>query len=69
NEEELTQKYIVGGFKDGRIMDKYFIKHNNGEFVNVKKYYELQLVSGSNTVELSLDGKNILSSIEIEYND
>ncbi|MGL5087721.1 MAG: hypothetical protein ACRC68_18740, partial [Clostridium sp.] len=59
--EKLAEKYVVGGFKDSKIIDKYFIKHNNGEFESVKKYYELELVKGDNTIEISLDGKKVLS--------
>lgn len=63
----VTGKYIVGGFKDSKIVDKYFIKHNNSEFISVKKYYDLELVEGNNTIEISLDGINVSGSIELEY--
>ena len=65
--EVKSENYIVGGFKDGKIMNKYYIRENNGEFKEVEKYYELQLVNGTNIIELSIDGANIISSIEIEY--
>lgn len=65
--EVKSENYIIGGFKDGKIIDKYYIRKNNGEFIEVKKYSELELLNGSNILELSIDGENIISSIEIEY--
>lgn len=64
-----SEQYIVGGFKDGKISDMYYIRENSGEFKVVNKYLELKLINGINKIELSLDGKNVISSIEIDYNE
>lgn len=67
SEMQDNENYIIGGFKDGKIMDKYYIRENNGEFIEVKKYAELNLVNGNNLLEISIDKENVLSFIEVEY--
>ena len=71
NEDEKVkyESYILGGFKDGKILDNYYIRENNGEFREVNKYSEAKLVNGINFIELSLDGMNTISSIEIDYKE
>lgn len=64
-----SESYIVGGFKGGKIMNCYYLRENNSEFKEVEKYSEFQLVNGSNLLELSIDGENVISSIEIEYKE
>lgn len=64
-----SEKYILGGFKDGKIMNTYYLRVNGEEFKEVNKYYELVLINGKNTLELSVDGENVMSSIEIQYKD
>ncbi len=59
--------FIIGAFKDGKILDEYYIKEKSGEFVSVKKYKDLILTKGSNTIELSLNGNDVVSSIEIDF--
>ncbi|MDV4151704.1 hypothetical protein R0131_12820 [Clostridium sp. AL.422] len=59
--------FIIGGFKDGKILDEYYIRENNGEFVSVKKYKDIILTKGSNTIELSLNGKDVMNRIEIVF--
>lgn len=65
--EVKSEDYIVGGFKDGKIMDEYYIRENNSDFKEVTKYTEFKLINGNNILELSIDGENTVSSIEIEY--
>lgn len=65
--EVKSEDYIVGAFKDGMIMDKYYIRENNGDFREVTKYTEFKLENGNNILELSIDGENTIASIEIEY--
>lgn len=67
--EVESEEYIIGAFKDGKIMDKYFIRDNDKVFREVKKYSEIKLVNGNNKIELSMDGDNTISFIEIEYNN
>ena len=67
-EEVLENSFIVGGFKSGSIMDKFYLRINNGAFEEMKSYADLYLENGLNTIEISLDGETTLNKIEIQYN-
>lgn len=67
-EEVLENSFIIGGFKSGSIMDKFYLRINNGDFEVMESYADLYLENGLNTIEISLDGENILNKIEIKYN-
>lgn len=66
-EEKENNSFVIGAFKDGKIMDEYYIKENDSGFRKVKKYSDILLTEGDNLIELSLDGENVVSSIEIDY--
>lgn len=67
--EEISENsFIIGGFKSGSIMNKFYLRINNGAFEEMESYTDLYLEDGINTIEISLDGKNTLNKIEIEYN-
>ncbi len=65
--EENKEAYIIGAFKDGKILDEYYIRENNGEFTKVKNYKDINLIEGSNSIELSLNGADIISKIEVNF--
>ncbi len=58
--------FIIGAFKNGSIINEYFIRKDNGDFIKVRKYDEIDLTLGVHSIEISLDGKRVLSKIEIE---
>lgn len=65
NADVLT--YIVGAFKNDSVINDYYLRINNGEWKPIKSlYYDLDIKIGKSTIELSLDGKNVASKIEIE---
>ena len=68
--EEINEKeksFIIGGFKNGKILDEYYISENNGEFINVSKYKDIVISEGNNNIKLSLNGTDVISSIEIKF--
>ena len=66
--EENFKTFIIGGFKNSSIMNKYYIKQNNGEFTEINDgHTKVELQKGINTFEISLDGQNTLSKIEIKF--
>lgn len=67
-EEVLENSFIIGGFKSGSIMDKFYLRINDTSFEKMKSYTDLYLEDGINTIEISLDGENTLNKIEIQYN-
>lgn len=66
-EESKANSFIIGAFKNGKILDEYYISENEEDFVKIKKYKDILITEGKNTIELSLDGKEVISSIEIKY--
>ncbi|MCR1949505.1 hypothetical protein NSA50_00360 [Clostridium sp. DSM 100503] len=62
-----NNSFVIGAFKDGKILDEYYIKEKDSGFRKVKKYSDILLTKGDNLIELSLDGENVVSSIEIDY--
>ena len=65
--EENREAFIIGAFKDGKILDEYYIRENNGEFIKVKKYKDINLTEGNNSIELSLNGVDVTSKIEVNF--
>ena len=64
NNKESNESFILGAFKDGKILDEYYIRENNGEFIKVK---DVKLTEGSNIIELSLNGADVTSKIEVSF--
>lgn len=56
---------IIGGFKDDKIMDKYYLNINGAGYEEVDKYKQITLNKGTTRIELSLDGTTAVSSIKI----
>lgn len=67
NEEVGENEYTLGSFQNSKILRNYYIKVNSGEFNKIRDYSDLNLEKGLNTIELSLDGENTISKIEINY--
>ena len=68
SEEEGIERFVVGGFKNGKIMDEYYVGRSNGTFEKVNEYFELELIKGKNMISISCDGVNEDARIEITYN-
>ena len=64
NNKESNESFILGAFKDGKILDEYYIRENNGEFIKVK---DVKLTEGSNIIELSLNVADVTSKIEVSF--
>jgi hypothetical protein len=62
--------FVIGAFKDSSVINEYYIRINDGEMQKVSTiYYEVNLEIGKNIIELSTDGLEIISKIEIERNE
>jgi len=68
NSDKNNEVFILGGFRDGKIIDEYYIRENNDEFEKVNKYKEISLNKGTNILEISLNGKDVINSIELNFN-
>lgn len=67
-DEENFKTFILGGFRNSSIMTKYYIKQNNGEFIEINDgHTKVNLDKGLNTFEISLDGVNTINKIEIKF--
>lgn len=68
SDEENYKSFILGGFKNSSIMTKYYIKKNDGEFIEINDgHTKVNLVKGLNTFEISVDGVNTINKIEIKF--
>lgn len=62
--------YIIGAFNSSKVINNYFIRINGGPWKQVNNYYyEYSLEKGNNKIELSLNEKDILSTIQINKNE
>ena len=68
SEEEGVERFVVGGFKNGKIMDEYYVGRSNGTFEKVNEYFEVELIKGENMISISCDGISEDARIEITYN-
>ncbi len=59
---------ILGAFKDGKIMDEYYLSTNNSDYEKIKKYKEVEIPKGETELNLSIDGINSISKIILRKN-
>lgn len=65
NDENNKYEFIIDSFKNGTTIKEYYLNINNAGFEKVHDHKEYILKEGINKIELSLGGKNIISSVEI----
>lgn len=68
NKSSDSIKMVIGGFKDDKIMDSYYLNINDSGYESITKYKDIEIKPGINKIELSLDGTNPVSSVVIENN-
>ncbi|WP_315078635.1 hypothetical protein [uncultured Clostridium sp.] len=59
---------ILGAFKDGKIMDEYYLSTNNSEYEKINKYKEIEIPKGETELNLSIDGVNSIGKIILRKN-
>lgn len=64
--QEETIDFICGGYKEDKILIDYYVRVNDGEFKEVKRYTDFKLKTGLNKLEISLNGIDIVSAVTIE---
>lgn len=66
-EEKNKEKYefIIDAFKNGSVIKDYYLNINGKGFEKVEDYKTYTFEEGVNTIELSLNGKDVESSVEI----
>ena len=57
---------MVAAFKDDKVLKSYYLNINGQGYEQVENNKEVKLENGSNTIELSLDGQNTMTSVVIE---
>lgn len=66
-EDKEDYTFVIGAFKDGTVINDYYIRVNNNDMTKISTIYsEVDLEIGENIIELSKDGKEVISKIEIE---
>lgn len=64
--KEESLAFVTGAFKDGSIIEECYIKINDGDFEKIKMYKEFELKKGENTIQLSMNGSEVISTIKIK---
>lgn len=59
---------ILGAFKDGKIMNEYYLSTNNSEYERINRYKEIEIPKGETEYTLSTDGVNPVSKIILRKN-
>ncbi|AOR24088.1 hypothetical protein [Clostridium taeniosporum] len=59
---------ILGAFKDGKIMNEYYLSINNSEYEKINKYKEIEISKGETELNLSIDGINSIGKIILRKN-
>lgn len=67
-DEAQYLKFTLGAFMNSIMVDQFYLKINNGEYIKVDTYFDLSLEDGENIIELSLDGVNSLRRVVINKN-
>ena len=65
-ESSNSYVYVIGAFENGSTIKDYYLRINDGEMKKIDRYEEVELVEGTNKIELSKDGVNILKRIVVE---
>ncbi|MBU3190659.1 hypothetical protein K9O30_02125 [Clostridium bowmanii] len=66
NDTKEIQNFTVGAFMNSYMLSNYFIKVNGGDYIKVDTYFDLQIISGTNSIKLSQDGKTLDREVIIE---
>ena len=67
NSSDDVLSYVVGAFMKDSVINNYYLRVNNGEWKQIKScYYDYDFKFGESSIELSLDGKNVISEIKVD---
>ena len=72
NDEDKEQDYNSGekifitAFKDDMVLNSFYLNVNSYGYEKIEHNKEVELKKGENTIELSLDGENTISSMTID---
>lgn len=66
DDDENYTKFTLGAFMNSVMMEEFYVRINQGEFIKVDTYYNLSIEKGVTTIEISLDGINPLRQIVIK---
>ncbi|WP_294392404.1 hypothetical protein [uncultured Clostridium sp.] len=67
DKKEIKEDTVfIAAFKDDKVLKSFYLNINGKGYEQVTDNKEVQLSKGSNTIELSLDGSNTMTSVTIE---
>lgn len=64
----IGDKVLISAFKDDKVMKSFYLSINGSGFEKIDDYKEYVLEKGTTTIDLSIDGQSITSSVSIEKN-
>jgi len=66
DDDKNYTKFTLGAFMNSVMMEEFYVRINQGEFIKVDTYHNLSIEKGVTTIEISLDGVNPLRQIVIK---
>jgi len=66
NDTKEVENFTVGAFMNSYMIQKYFISVNGSDYIKVDTYFDLKIISGTNSIKLSQDGKTLEREVVIE---
>ncbi|MGN0143758.1 MAG: hypothetical protein ACI398_02160 [Clostridium sp.] len=64
--DKAKDKLYIAAFQSDSVLESFYLRINGSEYEEVECNKEIELEKGNNLIELSIDGKNTVSSINIE---
>ncbi|MEW8995210.1 hypothetical protein [Clostridium sp.] len=65
-DDDNNTKFTLGAFMNSLMLEEFYVRVNNGDFIKVDTYYNLSIEKGVTTIEISLDGINPLRQVVIK---
>jgi len=65
-DDDNNTKFTLGAFMNSLMVEEFYVRVNNGDFIKVDTYYNLSIEKGVTTIEISLDGINPLRQVVIK---
>lgn len=66
--ESPSNAFIIGAFKDGAILDEYYLQINDETMEKVLKYKNIEFEEGTTKISLLVDGKSVEAQIQVDNN-
>lgn len=64
--KQVKVKLLLSAFKDDKVIDSFYVRVNGSDFEKISQYKNIDCPKGKMKLELSLDGQNVIDTVEID---